>query len=52
MPPVFAKSPAAKEQLKAKLLQAFMFNALDENELNVVLDAVEEVKVQSGDTVI
>ena len=45
MAPVFAKSEEAKEQLKAKLLQAFMFNALDENELNVVLDAVEEVKV-------
>jgi len=44
VPPVFQKSAAAKEQLKTKLLQAFMFNALDENELNIVLDAVEEVK--------
>lgn len=45
VPPVFPKSAEAKEQLKAKLLQAFMFNALDANELNIVLDAVEEVKV-------
>ena len=29
-----------------------MFNALDVNELNIVLDAVEEVKVQNGDKVI
>ncbi len=29
-----------------------MFNALDERELNIVLDAVEEVKVQNGEAVI
>ena len=29
-----------------------MFNALDENELNIVLDAIEEVHVQNGDVVI
>jgi len=29
-----------------------MFNALDPNELNIVLDAIEEVRVQSGDVVI
>ena len=52
VPPVFPKSAEAKEQLKTKLLQAFMFNALDANELNIVLDAVEEVKVQSGEKVI
>lgn len=52
MPPVFPKSAQAKQQLRDKLLQAFMFNALDENELNIVLDAVEEVTVQSGDKVI
>lgn len=52
VPPVFPKSAEAKELLKAKLLQAFMFNALDVNELNIVLDAVEEVKVQNGDKVI
>ena len=51
-PPVFAKSPEVKDQLKAKLLQAFMFNALDEDELNIVLDAIEEVKVQEGQAVI
>ena len=29
-----------------------MFNALDEQELNVVLDAIEEVKVDDGQAVI
>ena len=52
MPPVFQKSASAKEALKTKLLQAFMFNALDEDELNIVLDAVEEVKCNNGEKVI
>merc|ERR1712159_104551 len=30
----------------------FMFKALGEEELNIVLDAMEECKVQNGDTVI
>jgi hypothetical protein len=29
-----------------------MFNALDEKEFNIVVDAIEEVKVQPGETVI
>lgn len=29
-----------------------MFNALDQNELNIVLDAIEEVQVKSGEKVI
>ena len=52
VPPVYPKTDEQKTQLKAKLLQAFMFNALDQSELNVVLDAIEEVKVQEGEAVI
>ena len=52
VPPVFPKSAEAKQKLKAKLLQAFMFNALDEAELNIVLDAIQEVTVQAGEAVI
>jgi len=51
-PPVFPKSEEQKNLLKAKLLQAFMFSALDEGELNIVLDAIEEVRVNNGDVVI
>ena len=29
-----------------------MFSALDENELAIVLDAIEEVRLQDGDVVI
>ena len=29
-----------------------MFNALDQNELNIVLDAIEEVRVQADQPVI
>ena len=29
-----------------------MFNALEENELNIVLDAIEEVKANAGEKVI
>ena len=49
---MFQKSAEVKEQLKTKLLQAFMFNALDQNELNIVLDAIEEVRVQADQPVI
>lgn len=33
-------------------MQAFMFNALDEKEFEIVVDAIEEVKVQPGEIVI
>ena len=42
-PPVFPKTDEQKDLLRGKLLQAFMFNALDEGELSIVLDAIEEV---------
>ena len=51
-PPVFPKSAEQKSLLKDKLLQAFMFNALDPAELEIVLDAIEEVRVNDGDVVI
>lgn len=51
-PPVFPKSEEAKQVLKKKLLQAFMFNALEEAELAIVLDAIEEVRAKAGEKVI
>jgi len=45
VPKVIAKSEEAKNKLKKRLLQSFMFNALDANELGIVIDAIEEVKV-------
>lgn len=46
------KSEETKQKLRKRLLQAFMFNALDEKEFEIVVDSIEEVKVQAGDHVI
>jgi cAMP-dependent protein kinase regulator len=49
---VVVKTPETKTKLTNRLLQAFMFNALEVKELNIVIDAIEEVKVSSGENVI
>ena len=51
-PPVIAKSEETKTKLRTRLLQAFMFNALEEGELKVVIDAIEEVKATPGTEII
>jgi len=48
-PPVHNKSEQTKEKLRNRLLQAFMFNALDANELKIVIDAIQEVQLKEGD---
>ena len=52
MPKVIDKTQETKDKLKIRLLQAFMFNALGEKELSVVIDAIEEVKVEADTNVI
>lgn len=52
VPKVIAKSKETKAKLKTRLLQAFMFNALDEKEFEIVVDSIEEVKVKAGDHII
>jgi len=49
---VIKKSDETKEKLRKRLLQAFMFNALDEKELNIVIGAIEEVVCQANQNVI
>ena len=51
-PKVIQKSQETKDKLSQRLLQAFMFNALDEKEFAIVVDAIEEVKTKPGDLVI
>ncbi len=46
MPKVIPKSEETKIKLKTRLLQAFMFNALDEKEFEIVVDSIEEIKVK------
>ncbi len=52
MPKVIEKSEETKQKLEKRLLQAFMFNALDDIELKIVINAIEEVKVSPGAPVI
>ena len=49
---MIAKTQEVKEKLKKRLLQAFMFNALEEKEFEIVMDSIEEVKVAPGQTII
>lgn len=51
-PPKFEKSAQVKEALKKRLEQAFMFSALNPDELNIVLDAMQEVKKKAGEVII
>jgi cAMP-dependent protein kinase regulator len=52
VPKVIQKSEDTKKQLRDRLLQAFMFSALDPKELQIVIDAIEEVKGGKGDVII
>lgn len=51
-PKVIPKNAQTIEKLKKRLLQAFMFSALDEGELKIVIDAIEEIKGKAGDCII
>lgn len=51
-PYVVPKSQEVKDKIKMRLQMAFMFKALDEPELNIVVDAMEEKKFEAGATVI
>ena len=51
-PYVVPKSQEVKDKIKSRLQMAFMFKALDEPELNIVIDAMEEKKFNSGESVI
>jgi cAMP-dependent protein kinase regulator len=43
VPKVVPKSEEVKAKLKKRLLEAFMFNALEDNELDIVVDSIEEL---------
>lgn len=52
MAKIIQKSAETKAKLSNRLLQAFMFNALEAKELNIVIDAIEEIRVSAGEKVI
>lgn len=51
-PVVVPKTEEVKGQIRKRLLQSFMFNALDEPDLKIVIDAMEEYKAAPGDFII
>lgn len=52
MPKVIQKSPETMKKLSDRLLQAFMFTALNKEEFKIVLDAIEEVTGKAGEVII
>ena len=51
-PPVHPKTDEVKKALKDRLEQAFMFNALNPAELEIVLNAMNGVSKKAGDSII
>ena len=51
-PKIIQKTGDIKEALKERLNQSFMFKNLEAKDLNIVIDAMEEVKVNANQTVI
>jgi len=51
-PKIIAKDAALKERINKRLQDAFMFQALEDRERTIVMDAMEEKIVKAGETVI
>jgi cAMP-dependent protein kinase regulator len=51
-PPVIEKTDAQKEKLRGVLETSFMFRALEKKDMNVIIDAMAEVKASKGTRVI
>ena len=52
VPRVIEKSEEQKQRISDRLSSAFMFEALDDSERNIVINAMEERKASAGDAVI
>ena len=46
------KSDDQVQRIKARILQSFLFQNLEAKDLNIVIDAMEEQKVEKGETII
>jgi len=51
-PPKYEKTEDQKKRIKAVLAKSFMFAALEPSDLNIVIDAMKEVKLQPKERVI
>jgi len=52
VPPVIEKTAEQKERLKAVLSSSFMFSSLDDHEFNIIIGAMKEVNVATGERII
>ncbi len=52
VPIVIQKTEDQKNQIKSRLLHSFLFNNLEKNELEVVIDAMEEKTYEENEEVI
>ena len=52
VPKVIEKADATVKHITERLMQAFMFQALDEKEFKIVVDAIEEVAGKGGEAII
>lgn len=52
-PIIIPKNDQVKQKIKNTLERSFMFSSLDENEKNIIVDAMQEIKIEKkGDVVI
>jgi cAMP-dependent protein kinase regulator len=52
VPPVTEKTPEQRERIVSKVTKSFMFNTLDESELNTIILAFVERRFKDGEAVI
>lgn len=52
VPRVIEKNEEQRNRILNKVSQSFLFNSLEENELNTVINAFDEKRFKSGETVI
>jgi hypothetical protein len=52
VPKFIPKTKEQKERIHKKIIQSFLFNSLEEHDLNTVIDAMEERRYQENDYII
>jgi len=52
MAPVHQKTADQKKRLKKTLLKSFLFSSLDDNDMEIVVDAMKDVQVPNGERII
>ena len=45
-------SPLLEQNIKSRIIQSFLFQSLDQKEVDIVINAMEEMTYESGENVI